>query len=86
MSRTQLLVCATMAMWMFELTWLISPIDPIPDFIPFFGWLDDALSLFTTVWLTTWTVIELHEIGAQRGLTGPKVAYEPIPIEQVRTL
>lgn len=86
MSRTQLLVCTTVAVWMFQLTWLISPIDPIPDFIPFIGLLDDAVSLMATLCLTAWTLVELHEAGARRAVGGPSYAYEPIPIDQVRAM
>jgi hypothetical protein len=31
------------------LVWLLSPLDPVPDFIPAFGVLDDLVVLITTV-------------------------------------
>jgi uncharacterized membrane protein YkvA (DUF1232 family) len=33
--------------------YVLSPIDLIPDFIPFFGYLDDLILLRVMIWLTT---------------------------------
>ena len=80
------LVAAVLAI-LVGLVYLVSPIDLIPDIIPFFGMLDDALvvalSIVTAVGLTGSAL--LLEIRG-RELRAPRIAYEPVSPEQIRAL
>lgn len=82
MSQNRVLVGATVVAWMIQLVWLISPIDPIPDLIPFLGWLDDLVSLALTMALTAGTLDELQRTGAR--LTAKDPGYEPISAHEWR--
>ena len=92
--KNKALVLLTMAAWVVQVVYTLSPIDLIPDFIPFIGLLDDLVGLAGVVSMTGYVIHMLRNGGAKTllGDTPPKpslarverepVAYEPLdPIE-----
>lgn len=91
MNKQQALVAATVAAWVLEGLYALSPIDLVPDFIPVVGWIDDGMGLFAVVTLTALTVaVSLlgKARGAPRGGGGEviDIAYEPLSPEQIKAL
>jgi hypothetical protein len=62
------LIGSVLTLWVVQIVYVVSPIDLLPDFIPFIGWLDDALMLVVTTTFTGFAVRRLHRQGSFAGL------------------
>ncbi len=68
----------------FQLLYLISPIDLIPDVLPLLGWADDLLGLGASL------VVAAHSVQSALAArpviaAAPAVAgYEPVPVDELR--
>jgi uncharacterized membrane protein YkvA (DUF1232 family) len=95
------LIATTLAVWVLAAVYALSPIDLVPDFFPFAGWLDDVLGVGTALGLTIHTLTSLHRDGFRigsksgeptlRGRTPQREtidveAYEPMPVDELRSL
>lgn len=58
------LLSANAAMWLFQMLYTVSPIDLIPDIIPFLGWMDDGLLFLVTLGFTAFTMHRMYKSGA----------------------
>ena len=77
----------TAAIWVLQLIYVVSPIDLLPDFLPFVGWIDD---LGVIVGGMTMSLVALWRAIQDRAILGTdapgSLAYEPIPPEEIRGL
>lgn len=58
------LLSANAVMWLFQMLYTVSPIDLIPDIIPFLGWMDDGLLFLLTLGFTAFTMHRMYKSGA----------------------
>ena len=63
--KNRALVILTLAAWCFQVLYTLSPIDLIPDFIPFIGILDDLLGLAGVISMTGYVIHMLRNGGAE---------------------
>ncbi len=83
------LIAVTAAAWLFQLAYMVMPIDLIPDLIPILGWIDDLVGLTGTLSLTGFTLKQLWDAGWFKALTDRPATpelYEPIDEFTLRAL
>lgn len=83
------------AFWVLQAVWLVSPIDPIPDFLPGVGQLDDLGAFLSAVGMTAYALwraapaLRGEAVDPGRRLGGPVApadGYEPLSAEELRSL
>lgn len=90
--------------WVAQLLYAASPVDLVPDFVPFLGQLDDLVGFGLALVVTGLSVRRavarrqaeppiLDALAAESGFTDDVPgeafgweAYEPLPVEELRTL
>lgn len=79
----RVLVMSVAVMWAAQILYILSPIDLVPDFIPFAGQLDDLLSLASTGLFTAYAYKQLKRDSGFTGLVPealrPRSVAEPVP-------
>ena len=83
------LAASNLLAWAAQGLYLISPIDLIPDVIPFLGWADDVLLLGLCVGFSAYTFKTIRKAGGLKALfpnsgaksrrVGTKSHLEPVP-------
>jgi len=48
--------------WLFQILYLLSPVDLVPDFVPVFGFADDVLGILAGIGISAYTLY--REFGA----------------------
>lgn len=80
------LILQNLALWLLQALYTLSPIDLLPDFIPFIGQMDDLLGFVLTVAFTIYTARTLVKEGVlpDKRSSAIDVKYEPIPVDQIK--
>lgn len=76
-------VLLTVALLLFQLLYLVSPIDLIPDVLLLVGLMDDLLVLgggFLLIGWVWWRALHVPRVIAE------PVAYEPLTMDEIRAL
>jgi len=63
--RRKMLIIGNIFMWLFDGAYTVSPIDIIPDVIPFLGFADDLLGFVIAIAFTIYTIRTLREHGVK---------------------
>lgn len=75
------------AAWATAGLWLLMPFDPVPDFLPLVGWVDDLLMLVGVGGMTAWWAqrrfTALPEVAAPPRLPERAADYDPVPTDQL---
>jgi uncharacterized membrane protein YkvA (DUF1232 family) len=66
--------------WALQLIYLVSPIDILPDFLPFVGFADDLVGVLAGMGLTAWTV--WRELSGPKALPEPE-SYRPLTADEI---
>lgn len=84
MARTLGVMLTFAAAWIFLILWILSPIDPVPDMVPLFGWMDDVLAFAGTSIGTGFAIWRLTHQPVLVEKKPDKPVYEPVEPGELR--